>query len=194
MDPTAPGIGAETLNGLYPRLLGRTWFDLDPVIRRLHLPGRVVISTFEIRPAGGLVARVVRAALRLPTSDDARDTRLVITRGAKTERWARTFGRRSLVTIQRELGDGSLGERIGPLELRFRLRVAGGALSYVQAGATLTVGRWGLPLPRWLAPHVEALEERENGGHRARVHVRIYAPLIGFLMSYEGRLHAEAAE
>jgi hypothetical protein len=185
---------AETLNGLYPRLLGRAWFELDPVIRRLHLPGRVVISTFEIRPAGGLVARVVRSALRLPTSDDARDTRLVITRGAKTECWARTFGRRSLITIQRELGDGSLGERIGPLELRFRLRVAGGALSYVQAGAALTVGRWGLPLPRWLAPRVEAREEREDGGDRARIHVRISAPVIGFLMSYEGRLHAETAE
>ena len=180
-----------TLDGLYPRLLGPAWFDLDPVIRRMHLPGRVVISAFEIRAADGLIARAVRSALRLPARADARDTRLVITRDARTERWARTFGRRSLVTIQRELADGSLAETIGPLELRFRLHVAGGALCYIQAGAALTVGRWRLPLPRWLAPRVEAREEREDGGDRARVHVRISAPAIGFLMSYEGWLHAE---
>jgi hypothetical protein len=194
MERTASGIGAETLDGLYPRLLGPAWFDLDPVIRRMHLPGRVVISAFEIRLARGVVARAVRSALRLPTSGDARDTRLVITRDARMERWARKFGRCSLVTIQRVLADGSLAERIGPLELRFRLYVAGGALTYVQAGAALTVGRWGLTLPRWLAPRIEAREERENGGDRVRVHVRISAPVIGFLMSYVGCLHAETAE
>lgn len=191
MEPTGLEIGA--LTGLYPRLLGPAWFDLDPVIRRMHLPGRVVISTFEIRHGNGLAARLVRSALRLPTPDDARDTRLVITRDARTERWTRTFGRRSLVTIQRALADGSLAERIGPLELRFRLHVVGGALSYVQAGAALTVGRWGLPLPRWIAPRVEAREEREDGGDRAHVRVRMSAPMIGFLMSYEGCLHVETA-
>jgi hypothetical protein len=184
---------SEALSSLYPRLLGPAWFDLDPVIRRMHLPGRVVISAFEIRHGNGLVARVVRSALRLPTADDARDTRLVITRDARTERWTRTFGRRSLVTIQRALADGSLAERIGPLELRFRLHVAGGALSYVQAGAALTVGRWGLPLPLWIAPRVEAREEREDGGDGAHVRVRVSAPMIGFLMSYEGCLHVEPA-
>jgi len=193
MEPTASGIGPEALTGLYPRVLGPAWFDLDPVVRRMHLLGRVAICAFEIREGNGPAARVVRSALRLPTSDDAHDVRLVIVSDARTERWTRTFGRRSLVTIQRALADGSLAEGFGPLELRFRLHVAGGALSYVQAGAALTVGRWSLPLPRWVAPRVEAREERDDGGDLVHVRVGISAPMIGLLMSYEGYLRVETA-
>lgn len=193
MEPAASDVGGDVLTGLYPRLLGPAWHDLDPAVRRMHLPGRVVISAFEIRHGTGLIARVVRSVLRLPTSDDGRDARLVITRDAATERWTRTFGRRSLVTIQRALSDGRLAERIGPLELRFRLHVAGGGLSYTQTGAALTVGRWGVPLPRWISPRVEAREEREGGGDGAYALVTVSAPVIGFLMSYEGCLHVGTA-
>lgn len=178
---------------LYPRLLGSAWFDLDPVVRQVHAADQVITATLEIRHGQGPVARIVRSVLRLPIAADGHATTLRITPDARTERWTRTFGRRSLVTIQRALSDGCLGERIGPLELRFRLHTAAGALSYVQIGAVLIVGRWSIPLPRWIAPRVEAREEREDGGDRAHVHVRICAPMIGFLMSYEGCLEVEAA-
>src|SRR5262245_51399330 len=107
---------------LYPRLLGPAWFDLDPVVRQLHEPDQVIRAALEIRHGRGLVARIVQSALRLPRSTDGRITTLRITSDARTERWTRTFGRRSLVTIQRALSDGCLGERIGPFEFRFRLR------------------------------------------------------------------------
>ena len=178
---------------LYPRLLGPAWFDLDPVVCQVHAADQVITATLEIRHGKGLIARIVRAALRLPMSTDGRKTTLRITSDARTERWTRTFGRRSLVTVQRALSDGCLGERIGPLELRFRLDTAAGALAYVQVGAVLILGRWRIPLPGFIAPRVEAREERRDGGDRAHVNVRISAPLIGFLMSYEGCLEVGAA-
>jgi len=114
---------------LYPRLLGPAWFDLDPVVRQVHAADQVITATLEIRHGKGLIARIVRAALRLPMSTDGRKTTLRITSDARTERWTRTFGRRSLVTVQRALSDGCLGERIGPLELRFRLDTAAGEIN-----------------------------------------------------------------
>lgn len=176
------------LPDLYPRLLGSAWFDLDPVVRQAHVADQTITATLEIRDGEGLLARGVRSALRLPTSADGRNVTLRITPDAGTERWVRVFGRRSIVTIQRALSDGCLGERFGALELRFRLRAAGGALSYAQVGAALSVGPWTIPLPRGIAPRVEAREQREAGGDRAHVHVRVWAPMIGFLMSYEGFL------
>ncbi len=178
---------------LYPRLLGSAWLDLDPVVRQLHTADRVVTARLEVRHGQGLLARIVRSLLRLPRSTDGHDAVLRITSDARTERWTRTFGRRSLVTIQRALSDGCLGERIGPLEFRFRLHADAGALSYVQVGAVLISGRWSMPLPRWIAPRVEAREERHDGGDRAHVRVEICAPMIGFLMSYEGCLAVEVA-
>lgn len=159
----------------------------------MHAADQVITATLEIRHGGGLVARIVRSALRLPIPADGHATTLRITSEARTERWTRTFGCRTLVTIQRALSDGGLGERIGPLELRFRLHTAAGALSYVQVGAVLILGRLSIPLPRWIAPRVEAREERRAGGECAHVHVRICAPMIGLLMSYEGCLAVEAA-
>jgi hypothetical protein len=178
---------------LYPRLLGPAWFDLDPVVRQVHAADQVITATLEIRHGKGLLARIVRAALRVPLSTDGRKTTLHITSDARTERWTRTLGGRSLVTVQRALPDGCLGERIGPLELRFRLDTAAGALAYVQVGAVLILGRWHVRLPRFIAPRVDAREERRDGGDRAHLEVRISAPLVGILMSYEGCLEVGAA-
>ena len=86
--------------------------------------------------------------------------------------------------------DGRLAERIGVTELRFRLHVVEGALSYVPAGAAVALGRWSIPLAHWLAPRVEAREEAA-GDHRSRVRVRISLPLIGFFMAYDGTVEWE---
>lgn len=187
---TSARAGAAPTADLYPRLLGPAWLELDPAIRSVHLADGVVTATLEVREGRGPLARLLRAALGLPTPGDARETRLLITREAGRERWTRTFGRRRLVTVQRALSGGILGERIGFVELRFRLRIAAGTLWYEQTGAALALGSWSMPLPRWLSPRVEARERREDGGQRAHVEVRLFAPVVGFVMSYEGCLQA----
>jgi len=95
-----------------------------------------------------------------------------------------------IVTIQRGLPDGTLAERFGALEFRFHLRVIDGALTWVQAGVAVMVGPLRIPLPRFVAPRVEARQARidERGAH---IRVRISAPGIGLLMSYEGCVEVE---
>jgi hypothetical protein len=180
----------ERPSGLYPRLLGPAWLDLHPAIRSLHLTDGVATGRFEVQHGRGLGARLTCWALRLPPSAPRLEARLAIARDAASETWARTFGTRSLVTIQRALPDGTLAERFGALEFRFRLRVAEGALTYVQAGAGVRVGRLWIPLPRWIAPRIEAHEAcvDEHGSH---VRVWISAPGIGMVMSYEGCVRVE---
>ena len=186
-DMEATTARTEAPRGLYPGLLGASWVDLDPEIRRAHLAEGTATGRFTIHYGAGVAPRFLRRALGLPPAGSAHDTRLRITRDAQRERWARTIGRWSLVTFQRALPDGRLAERIGIVELRFRLHVARGSLRYVPAGAAVTLSRWSVPLPPWLAPRVEASEEPADG-HGSRVHVRISLPLIGFFMAYDGQV------
>jgi hypothetical protein len=183
---------AEAQGGLYPGLLGASWLELDPTIRRAHRAGDVFHGQFTMRYGTGAAVAFLRRALRLPPPGRVHDARLMITRDAQGERWARTIGARSLVTIQRALPDGTLGERLGVAELRFRLHAEGRALRYAPAGAALTLGRWSMPLPRVLAPRVEAREEPADG-RGSRVHVMICLPMIGLFLSYEGTVAPEAA-
>jgi Domain of unknown function (DUF4166) len=181
---------AERPTPLYPRLLGPAWRDLHPAIRRLHLMDGAATGRFEFRQGRGLAARLIRWLLRLPSAATILDARLTIARDAESEIWMRMFGQRALVTTQRGLPDGSLAERFGALEFRFHLRVTQGAMTYVQAGAAMTVGRLRVPLPRWIAPRVDAREACVDG-ETPFVTVGISSPLIGVVMSYEGCIQVE---
>jgi hypothetical protein len=179
--------------GLYPGLLGRSWLDLDPAIRRLHFHGGHLQASgiFELRHGPGVLARIVRWLWRLPASGRGVQARLVIMGESQSERWVRTFGDRSLITTQRASPDGNLAEQTGPLELRFRLEVAERGLTYRPAGAGLTVGRWRIRLPGWMSPRVDAREERPPAAHHTHVRVTVSAPLTGLVLSYEGLLDVD---
>ena len=176
---------AERPTSLYQRLLGPAWRDLHPAIRRLHLMDGAAIGRFEFRGGRGLAARLTRWLLRLPSAATTPEAQLTIARDAESEIWMRMFGQRALVTTQRRLPDGSLAERFGALEFRFHLGVTQGAMTYVQAGAAVTIGWLRVPLPRWIAPLVEAREACIDG-ETVFATVRISSPLIGVVMSYEG--------
>jgi hypothetical protein len=107
------------------------------------------------------------------------------------ERWTRQFGDRTWVTTQAAGEDGVLVEKMGLVELRFRLRAEGGALAYRQVGVALRWGPLSLPLPRSLWPAVEAREEAYEAS-QVRVSVAVRAPLVGLLIAYDGCLSPEA--
>ena len=176
---------------LYPRLLGPVWLELHPTIRR-HLTADAASGRFEFRRGRSLGARLTCRVLRLPSSETALDTRLAIARRVESETWSRALGHRLIVTIQRGLPDGTLAERFGALEFCFHLRVIDGALTYVQASVALMVGPLRIPLPRLLSPRVEA-REVPIGERGVYVRVRISAPGIGLLISYEGCVEVEGS-
>lgn len=179
---------------LYERLLGEAWKDLDAPVRRLHERGAGPCGEglFAVR-GGNLFARALARLAGLPASGEAVRVCLSVTpeEGGEAERWHRTFGGRVFDTLQREGAGRLLAESAGPVELMFRLGVERGALVYAPAGAALRVGRLRVPLPRALAPRVEARESAAEDGEGVHVRVSSNAPLVGLMLSYEGRLRVK---
>jgi hypothetical protein len=130
--------------------------------------------------------------LRLPRASDAAETHLIISSRADREQWLRTFDDRRLDTRQYQAGDGELAERIGVLELRFRLEASEGSLLFRQLEAALLFGSVRLRLPAPWAPWVEARED-PAGAHQIRVHVRVALPALGPLLTYDGTIDIEDA-
>lgn len=179
---------------LYERLLGEAWKEIDEPVRRLHERGTGPCGEglFAVR-GGNFFARTLARLFGLPAGGEAVRVCLSVTReeGGAAERWHRTFEGRVFDTLQRE-GEGRLlAESAGPFELLFRLSVERGALVYTPAGAALKVGPLRVPLPRALAPRVEARERVADDGEGVHVHVSSNAPIVGLMLSYEGRLRVK---
>lgn len=192
------GHAARAGAGLYERLVGEGWRDVDAAVRRLHARGTGLCGegSFVVSRGRGFFARSLASLLRLPAQGNAVRVSLSVTfaDGGRVERWHRTFEGRAFDTSQREGAGRVLAERAGPLELLFRLSEEGGALVYTPAGAGLRVGPLRVPLPRALAPGVEARERVAGDGRSVNVRVSARAPLVGVLLSYEGRLELKARE
>lgn len=135
---------------LYPRLLGSSWHELAAPVRDMHLDGAALLrgsGSFCIRHGTSRLDCLLAWLMRMPPATEAANTRLVISLLGHGERWVRHFDNQYFVSMQREARGGGLIERIGPLELRFRLEVWDGALFYRQVGAALRLGPLRVPLP-----------------------------------------------
>ena len=83
-----------------------------------------------------------------------------------------------------------LVERFGFLELRFAVVPQHGGLRYRQLAASIGLGPLRVPLPRALAPMVEACED-PAGDDRVAVDVRVTLPGAGVLLTYRGEMRIE---
>ena len=182
--------------GIYRHLLGTAWLSLDDAVCRLHSEGDTVRATgiFRVRRGNRRLARLVAWLVGLPPAANDVDVRLTITPCDGGEEWRRLFATHALVSRQRPHPSGLLAERVGMIELRFRLAVVDGALDYHTDSAAVCVGPLSLPLPRGLTPRVTAREAPAGGRAGAQVRVQVELPLLGLLVEYEGtmtRLEAE---
>jgi hypothetical protein len=182
--------GGDGDRALYPRLMGPRWEDVPALVRGTHLEGERLEAegTFRIRRGRGPLRRAAAALAGVPADGDGVPTRLKVTRVGSGERWHRTFSQSELVTWQRLGPSGELEEQYGPWRLRFHLHLEAGTLRYVQQAAAFAWGRFTVPLPRWLAPRVEAREAADEAGGRTRVDVEVRVPLLGTLVDYGGTL------
>lgn len=167
--------------------MGSSWLLLSDAVRAAHVTVSTVRASGRLRVVRGRsgAARVLARLLRLPRASDVSDTRLVITTDGTGERWLRTFDARRMITRQYPAGDGELAERIGVLELRFRLEVDEGSLVYRQVGAALMFGPFRLRVPARWAPTVNAREDAA-GARRIRVAVLLALPAVGPVLAYDG--------
>ena len=177
-------------SGLYPKLLGTSWCDLDNSVRRFHSSsGKVhAVGVFQVRCGSNRLARMVAFLARLPTAGEAVDVRLEVTELEEGEKWYRTFAGRQLVSLQSHQIDGLLVERIGVIEFRFRLEVVGGALSYRTVNAALRLGSWRVRLLGWLTPCITAWERAAGEVNQIQVSVEVTSRLFGHLIAYQGML------
>jgi hypothetical protein len=177
-------------SGLYPHVLQESWSRLPEAVRRLHSEGAVVraVGTFRVRRGASRFARLLAWLARLPAAAEAVDVVLVITPLADGEEWRRLIGLRLLASRQYKLGDGVLGERVGPLEIRLRVEVSNGMLLYRTESTSLRLGPLCLPLPRWLAPTAQAREEVDIDRIGVHVSVEMNLPWFGRVIAYEGRV------
>jgi hypothetical protein len=169
---------------LYRKLLGTAWNELPPEIAAMH---RTTMARGRARVdrGRGVAARAIAAVVGFPaaTDDTPVTVRFDATNGVET--WTRTFGDRSFYS-QQYAGNGRsdrlLCERFGPLTFAMALVLDGGRLS-------LILRRWavfGLPLPMWLCPRIDAYETVEGGTFH--FHVAIGHKLIGPIVHYRGWL------
>jgi hypothetical protein len=173
---------------LYAGVLGSGWAQLPSIVRRMHEEGRAT-GRFTIRRGSGPLPALIGWLLRFPSPGEGVSTRLEVQREGDGQRWVRSFDGHLLVTAQRAWEGGLLGERLGSVECVFRLRAVDGGIVYEQVKAWLCLGSWRLPLPRLLSPRIEAVTAPAPQG--LRVHVKIGAALIGWLLTYEGLVSPE---
>ena len=175
---------------LYPKLLGESWPGLDAAIRRLHDSGETVhaVGVFQVRHGNNLLARTLARLARLPAEGEAVDVRLQVTAKDEGEEWLRTFAGRPMLSMQSDRGVGLLVERLGIMEMRLRMEVAGGALNYKTESAALRLGSLRVPIPHRLSPHVMAWEKAVGDVNQIQVSVEVTLPLLGRLISYGGLL------
>ena len=133
---------------------------------------------------------MIGSLMRLPRTNRAARTRLVITARGHEEHWHRTFENRPFNTRQYALGEHEFGKRLGLVEFRFRLEARGGGLVFRQAGLAIVCGPIRIGIPPALAPQVAATEV-PAGARQMAVSVRVVLPVFGSLVSYDGIIHLE---
>ena len=160
--------------------------DRSAWVFRFHLGEASVrgIGSFEVRRGQSRWARILSALLRVPQAGSAVPVRVDIRRHGDREVWTRQLGRRVFVSRQRRLA-GFVRERIGPLELQFRVAAETDGVAYAQEKAALCLGPLRLGLPRHLAPQVHA-RAVARGARAFDVRVDVCAPQAEPLFSYWG--------
>lgn len=163
---------------------------------RLHRPSAAwrASGILRVRRARGLVGMLVGRCLGLPAEAPAAETELGVEPTARGIQWTRQFGPRQLKTTQHFDADAVLIERVGRLELRFRLVTRREWLVFVQVGAALQLGCRRLPLPRWAAPLVAGGVRCSARLDRLEVRIRLRMPLIGELLRYAGSMNVSTEE
>lgn len=171
---------------LYRRILGDRWSDLPPAVRDMHdavTPMRAVGSARVVRGTSFL-ARLVAWTFGFPKAGADVPVRVDFDVADGRERWTRTFGDRSFVSILSR-SDGLIEERFGSMRFRFRLVANRFGLSMMPVSWSFL----GLPLPRHLMPDGIATESGEEGVFRFDVPIRM--PLVGLVVHYVGHLRVD---
>ena len=171
---------------LYRRVLGARFDDLPSSLRRFHDTegGGRAKGVFQVERGRGWLRNIVASLMGFPPAGVNVPVVLEVVALRDRERWVRRFPTKTVVSTQWER-DQLLIEAFGLYSFSSRLSLAGADLVYEFYQARLA----GVPLPRWFAGHAEGMVTGDENGWR--VVVRIFAPVLGEIVHYEGRVEPE---
>lgn len=170
------------MSRLFTSLLGREFARLPESVRRVHgavgeldLAGDVVIERGQ-HPAARALARLAS----LPPAGDG-PLRVQIVREGRGEYWIRDFGGHRMASHLWQEG-GLLVEQLGPVRMRFALRVEDAKLHWQLVGIRGLI----FPLPPALFPGTQACISDDQG--RYAFEVRSALRGAGRIINYRGWL------
>ena len=169
--------------------MANAWTDLPPAIRALHdLPEGARLAAegrVDVDRGSNPLARLAAAVIGFPGAQKDGHVRVDFERTNGVETWTRTFGSQSFSSRQ-FAGQGRSAalavEGFGPMGCGMAPVLEDGRLRLIPRRWTV----FGLGLPAWLFPRIEAWEAVEDG--RFRFHVDISHPLTGPIVLYRGWL------
>jgi hypothetical protein len=176
---------------MYAQVLGPTFTDLAPALKRLHgSEHRRFTGILTVQTGAHPLARLSLWLARLPRAQGDAPCRLCLLPSKSGELWQRYLGPWKFITHQSLAGNpgtheskNEIRERFGAITLRLRLRIKGQGLS-IRSVETRILG---IPVPRSFGIRVVAYE-KPAGNNSFYCNVRVYMPGLGMLLQYRGTL------
>jgi NAD(P)-dependent dehydrogenase (short-subunit alcohol dehydrogenase family) len=167
---------------LYARAMGPDFAALPPLVRAVHevVGDGGAAGEGTVTHGTNPLARAAAALMGMP-GPGAYPLHVHFAERGGAELWTRDFGGQRF-TSELSHRTGGVTERFGPIRFAFDLPGDANGLSMVLRGWSL----FGVPLPRFLGPRIDAREWQEGDRFRYRVEVRL--PLLGRAILYEGWL------
>lgn len=155
------------------------------------------IAELRMNRAGRILSQALRligAPLPICLDTDVASVVTVTEDGATGGQvWTRLYAKRGgfpqvIHSAKRFAGPTGLEEYIGyGIAMALRLTVENGTLAFRSAGYNLKLGRFRLPLPRWLTPGQLTVTHRETGAGTFEFALDLSHPLFGELLHQSGQ-------
>ena len=164
--------------------MGSEFYKLPPLVQKVHI-GRNRLEGMVQVSRGNLLAQLICTVFRFPKASE--HCRLVVNcdHTDQVMLWHRNFDGLDMVSHFRREGE-YLIERLGPLVMYFKALAVDGCLRYDFRYTKL----FGIRLPVWFSPRIDAQEYEEDGHYRFSVQVTM--PVVGKVISYFGVMSVDS--
>lgn len=171
-------------NSLYRQVLGEDFHLLARELQVFHsFAGRVrLFGRCTVNGPQTAIGRLMGKVFALPKTTEETGFSFELEADTVRETWRRYFPGR-LMTSRIRVVAGTLVERLGPVDLHFRLKADSGQMVMLLQAITV----WGIPCPKFLVPSVLAEESASPG--KLHFNVAAHLPVIGLLAEYRGYLN-----
>ncbi|ABD81742.1 DUF4166 domain-containing protein [Saccharophagus degradans] len=166
------------MSNLLQQCLGNDYALLCPIVKAAHTGESQLKGTVWVRQ-GNIFARALCKIMAMPPQTNSVELTVHGKHDNNNMHWDRKFGNFKMNSHFAKSGN-QLVEKLGPLNMHLALSVNNGTLEYRLQKTYF----WGIPVPHFLAPKVEANEGEHAGLYRFSVYV--FLPVIGLVVSYGG--------